>query len=71
VTVTVTFSTEGGKLFAQQMGGPKREWLPSSEIEFFSLSSGNKLSFVKDAQGKVVEAVLIQGGETYRGKKTK
>jgi CubicO group peptidase (beta-lactamase class C family) len=71
VTVTVTISTADGKLWAQQMGGPKREWLPSSETEFFSLSSGNKLSFVKDAQGKIVEAVLDQGSETYHGKKIK
>ena len=71
LTVTVTISTADGKLWAQQMGGPKREWLPSSETEFFSLSSGNKMSFVKDAQGKVIEAVLDQGGETYHGKKTK
>jgi CubicO group peptidase (beta-lactamase class C family) len=71
LTVTITISTEAGKLFAQQMGRPKREWLPSAETEFFSLSSGNKLSFVKDAQGKVIEAVLNQGGEIYHGKKTK
>jgi CubicO group peptidase (beta-lactamase class C family) len=71
LTVVVSFSTESGKLFAQQNSGPKREWLPSSETEFFSLSSGNNLQFVKDAQGRVNEIVLHQGSEIYHGKKIK
>jgi CubicO group peptidase (beta-lactamase class C family) len=67
--ITLGVSTEGGKLLIQQNGGVKREWLPASEIEYFSLSSGNTINFVKDAQGKVAELVIDQGGETYRGKK--
>jgi CubicO group peptidase (beta-lactamase class C family) len=70
-TVTVTFSTENGRLLAQQNGGAKREWLPSSETDFFSLTSGNKLTFVKDPAGQVTEVVLNQGGEIYHGKKIK
>jgi CubicO group peptidase (beta-lactamase class C family) len=72
LTVTVTFSTEGGKLFAQQNGSAKREWLPASETEFFSLSSGSTFTFIKDAQGHVTEAVIDQGGgEIYHGRKIK
>ena len=72
LTVTLSFSVEEGKLLAQQGGvGPKREWLPSSETDFFSLASGNTLSFVRDAQGAVTEVVIHQGGEDFRGKKIK
>ena len=70
-TIVLSLSTEGGKLLAQQQGGPKREWLPSSETEFFSLTSGNTFKFVRDAQGAVTEVVLSQGGEQFRGKKIK
>jgi len=71
LTVVLNFSVEGGKLLAQQQGGPKREWLPSSETEFFSTSSGNTIKFVKDEQGAVTGLVLTQGGEQYTGKKIK
>jgi CubicO group peptidase (beta-lactamase class C family) len=71
LTVVVTFSVEGGRLFAQQQGGVKREWLPASETEFFSLSSGSTFTFVKDARGRVTEAVIDQGGEIYHGQKIK
>lgn len=72
LTVTLTFTVEGGKFLAQQQGsGPKREWLPSSETAFFSLVSGNTISFVRDAQGAVTGLLLRQGGEDYRGKKIK
>jgi CubicO group peptidase (beta-lactamase class C family) len=71
LTVTLSFTSEGGKLLASQQGGPKREWLPSAETEFFSLVSGNTLTFVRDAQGAVTEVVIHQGGEDYRGRKIK
>lgn len=70
-TVLLTFSTEGGKLLGQQNGGPKRQWLPSSPADFFSLSSGNTLHFSRDEQGKVTEVTIHQGGEVYRGRKIK
>ncbi|HLL77257.1 MAG TPA: serine hydrolase [Pyrinomonadaceae bacterium] len=71
LTVVLNFSVEGGKLLAQQQGGPKREWLPSSETEFFSTSSGNTIKFSKDGQGAVTGFVLTQDGEQYTGKKIK
>jgi hypothetical protein len=70
-TVVLTFSAEGGKLMVQQQGGPKREWLPSSETEFFSINSTNTLKFVKDARGAVTEVVITQPGGPYTGKKIK
>jgi CubicO group peptidase (beta-lactamase class C family) len=71
LTVVLSFTSEGGKLLAQQQGGPKREWLPSSETEFFSLTTGNRVVFVRDAQGAVAEVVVKQDGTEYRGKKIK
>jgi CubicO group peptidase (beta-lactamase class C family) len=71
LTIILGVSTEAGKLLAQQNGGPKREWLPASETEFFSLSSGNTLNFVKDEAGKVIEIEIHQGGEIFHGKKIK
>ncbi|HVG30718.1 MAG TPA: serine hydrolase [Pyrinomonadaceae bacterium] len=71
LTVVLGVSLEGGKLLVQQNGGPKREWLPASETEFFSLASPNTLVFVKDAQGAVGEVTIRQGGETYTGKRIK
>jgi hypothetical protein len=71
LTITLTVSTDGGKLFVQQNGGVKREWLPSSETEYFSLASPNSLRFSRDEQGHVTELAITQGDETYHGKKIK
>ncbi len=71
LTITLTVSTEGGKLLVQQNGGAKREWLPASETEYFSLASGNSFQFSRDGQGRVNELTILQGGEKYTGKKIK
>ncbi len=71
VTTTFAISTEGGKLFVQPNGGMKREWLPASETEFFSVISGNTLVFAREAGRAVNELTLSQGGESYTGKRIK
>ncbi len=71
LTVILTVSTEGGKLFVQQNAGAKREWLPASETEYFSLASGNTLRFSRDEQGRTNELTIFQDGEKYTGKKIK
>lgn len=71
LAIVLGVSLEGGKLLVQQNGGQKREWLPASETEFFSLFAGNTLVFVRDAQGLVNELTIKQGGETYTGKRIK
>jgi uncharacterized protein DUF3471 len=71
LTITLTVSTADGKLFAQQNGGTKREWLPESETDYFSLASPNSLHFSRDEQGRVAELAIIQGNETFHGKKIK
>ena len=47
----------------------KREWLPASETEFFSVITGNTVVFVRDAGGAVNEVTLKQYGESYMGKR--
>jgi CubicO group peptidase (beta-lactamase class C family) len=71
LTVVLNFSTQDGRLFARQNNGLPREWLPSSETEFFSATSGSTLKFVKDAQGNVTEVVITQDGQQFTGKKIK
>ena len=71
MTITFVVSTEGGKLFVQPDSGMKRDWLPASETEFFSVISGNTLVFARDAGGAVNEVTLKQGGESYTGKRIK
>ena len=71
VTVVLGVSADGGKLLVQQNGGEKREWLPASETEFFSATSGNVLVFTRDAKGVARELTLRQGGESYTGKRIK
>jgi hypothetical protein len=71
LTITLGVSTEGGKLLVRQNGGAKREWLPASETEFFSLASGNTFSFARDAQGVVNQLTIKQGGESYTGRRIK
>ena len=70
-TITFAISTDGGKLFVQPKGGMKREWLPASETEFFSVISGNTLVFATDAGDAVNEVTLEQDGESYTGKRIK
>ena len=70
-SITWVVSTEGGKLFVQPDGGMKREWLPASETEFFSVISGNTLIFATDAGGAVNEVRLKQDGDSYTGKRIK
>jgi CubicO group peptidase (beta-lactamase class C family) len=46
-------SREGDKLFAQQQGGTKDELYPASATEFFLKDNPVRLTFVKDAGGRV------------------
>src|SRR5262249_55883960 len=71
LTITLTVSTEGGKLFVQQNGGAKGEWLPSSDTEYFSLTSGSTFYFSRDDHGRASELTILQDGEKYIGKKIK
>ena len=59
----LTVTREGNQLFAQMTGQPKFEIFPSSATEFFWKVVNAKITFVKDASGKVTKAVHEQGGQ--------
>lgn len=55
----------------KQLRPPGVASLRASETEFFSLASSNTPIFVKATDGHATELKLVQGGETYRGRKIK
>lgn len=67
----LTISSEGGKLMGQATGQGKLALETVSETQFVAPSVGANISFEKDPEGKVTGLVLIQGGRTIKGKKTK
>ena len=54
---------EDGHLFTQMTGQVKIEVLPESERDFFVKDLDAQLTFLTNAQGKVTEVVLHQGGD--------
>lgn len=69
-TIRVDVTVEQGRLYAVLPGNPKSEWLPMSATEFFSMGSEITLQFVKDAEGRVNELLVIdEEGESHRGQR--
>lgn len=60
----LTVTREGDQLFTQLTGQPKFEIFPSSESEFFWKIVNAQVTFVRDADGKVVKAIHRQAGGT-------
>ena len=59
--VVMVIETEGGKLY--RGSGPARaELLPESPATFFAMDGDMRIEFVRDANGKVTEARVWQGG---------
>jgi CubicO group peptidase (beta-lactamase class C family) len=67
----LTVTREGDKLMTQATGQQKVEVFPSSPTEFYLKVVEARLSFVKDAAGKVTGLVLHQGGRDMPAKKIK
>jgi CubicO group peptidase (beta-lactamase class C family) len=55
---TFTISRDGERLFSERSGDSKTEIFPESETRFFSKESLARLSFEKDASGRVVRLVF-------------
>ena len=68
-TDTRTFTREGTRLFMQRSGRPKVELFPSADAEFAPRESVQRLSFKKDAAGRVVEVVSDNLGSRERARK--
>jgi CubicO group peptidase (beta-lactamase class C family) len=61
----LTVSREGERVFAQLGAQPKFEIFPKSETEYFWKVVDAKVTFVKDANGRVVSATHSQNGHVF------
>ena len=68
---SIVFTREGERFFMQPTGQSKTEILPESETEFFVSVADVQVTFVKDDQGQVTQAVLHQNGRNVTAKKIK
>ncbi|HEV8189258.1 MAG TPA: DUF3471 domain-containing protein, partial [Pyrinomonadaceae bacterium] len=62
---------EGDKLMTQATGQPAFEVFPESETVFAPRAFPAKLTFIKDADGKVNALRIEQGGRVTNGKRIK
>ena len=69
--LTLTISKEGDKLFAQMTGQGKLAVEPVSDTQFTIPEVKANISFERDATGKVVALLLLQGTRTTNAKKIK
>ena len=60
---------EGEKFMTQATGQPAFEIFPESETVFYPRAFAAKLTFVKDASGKVTGIRIDQGGRVTNGKR--
>jgi len=65
----LTVTTSDDRLFAQLSGQPKFEIFPSSENEFFWKVVDARLKFVRDDNGEVNKAILMQNGQQLEAKR--
>jgi len=67
----VAITTEAGRIFAQATGQPRVEIFPESEVDYFLTVTDAQITFVKDADGRVSQLVLHQGGRDIPAKKSR
>ena len=67
----LTVTREGDRLFAQMTGQSEFEIFSKSETEFFWKIVNAQIEFVKDNEGKVIKAIINQGGKKSEGPKIK
>jgi hypothetical protein len=60
---------EGDKFMTQATGQPALEIVAESEDTFYPRAFPAKLTFIKDADGKVTSVKLLQGGREMVGKR--
>jgi hypothetical protein len=60
----LTVTREGDRLFAQLASQPRLEIFPRSENEFFWKAVDAQVTFIRDPNGKVIEAIHHQNGGT-------
>jgi hypothetical protein len=67
----VTVTVEKDQLFVQATGQPRLQALPSSETEFFLKDVEAQISFVKNAEGRITQLIIHQGGADAPARKIK
>ncbi len=67
--VTLTVSREGANFFAQLTGQGKLEILALAEDKFSVVVVDAEINFMKDAEGRVIQLVLLQGGRETMAKR--
>lgn len=67
----IAVTVENEQLFVQPTGQGKMPVYPSSPTDFFLKGAPLEISFVKDAEGKVTQMVVHQGGNDMPAKKIK
>ena len=58
-----------GRLTGQAGEQPEIELIPISDFEFFVVQGSAKITFEKDASGKVIDLKVAQGGREFPAKK--
>jgi CubicO group peptidase (beta-lactamase class C family) len=66
-----TVTREGDRLMVQATGQGKTELFPASETNFFPKVVRADFTFVKDAEGRVTQLILNQGGRQQPAKKVR
>jgi len=76
----LTVTKEGDKLVSRAMpvptppsatGQPWSEMFPESETSFFTKDADARFTFVKDAEGKVVQVNILRGTREFQARKIK
>ena len=65
----LTVTREGDRLFVQATNQPRLEIFPESARDYFLKAVDAQITFVTDAQGRVSELVLHQGGRDQHAKR--
>jgi len=68
---SISITVEGDKLMGQATGQDKFEMFAKKEDFFFLKIVDAKIKFEKDANGKVINLILFQGGIEQKGEKIK
>ncbi len=62
---TLHVTVEGGRVYAQLTNQSRFEIFPETETDFFWKVADAQVSFVKDANGKVIKVIHHQNGSTF------
>ncbi len=65
----ITITAEGERLFGQPTGQPRAELFAEKEDRFFLKVIDAEVEFKRDENGKVIQLILLQGGQTHLAKK--